>query len=155
MVAFAGAALGCYESALPLDPTPQVPTDARFLGAWRCVGPGANEEAMSITLAASTKTSYAITWEESGEKPELYEGHVSSLKGSIIFNFRKLPAAPAAHWFFVRVVPLEANVALIQMVHEELLEGLDRGAVKRTLEQQRGNPALYEKEPLVCIRAVN
>ena len=154
LVVFAGLAGGCYESDFPLDSSPQVQTDARLPGAWRCVGPDPSDDAISITATASASRSYAITWEESGRKPDHYEGYVSSLKDSIVFSIRETPVTAESHWYFVHVVPLQANVAMIQMVHEGLLKGLDRAAVRTTLEQQRENPALYEEEPLVCIRAV-
>ena len=40
----AGLAAGCYESEFPLDQVPQVQTDPRLMGSWRCVTPEAGDE---------------------------------------------------------------------------------------------------------------
>jgi hypothetical protein len=152
VAALAIASAGCYESESPLDATPLVPIDSRVLGAWRCVGPDPSDDAITVTVAASTRRRYLMTWEESGKKPDRYEGYIVALKGTMLFNVREAPSTPESHWFLVHVDFLRSNVALMQVVHEELLKDLNAAAVRSTLERQRTNRALYEKEPLVCIQ---
>jgi hypothetical protein len=73
----AGLAAGCYESEFPLDPVPMVQTDSRLVGSWRCVSPDAGDEAITLTVDASQARMYAITWQESGNPPERFEGYAS------------------------------------------------------------------------------
>ena len=146
------AASGCYQSDSPLDASPQSPIDARLIGAWRCVGPDRDDDAITITTAASAKGLYAITWEEPGKKPDRYEGYVVALQGTTVINVRET-STPPSQWSLVHVDFLQPDVALIKVVNETLLEKRSATAVRATLEQQRANPALYEKDPLVCLRA--
>jgi hypothetical protein len=144
---------GCYESATPLNGPQQAPLDSRLIGAWRCVGPDTSDDAMTITTARSPNGTYAITWEEPGKKPDHYEGYLAGLKDTMVLNVREVTTSKASQWSLVHVDLLQPDIALIKVVSETLLEGQSPAAVRTTLEQQNANPALYEKVPLVCIRA--
>ena len=148
----AGLATGCYESEFPLDQAPQVQTDSRLVGAWRCVTPDANDEASTLTVDGSQGRTYAVTLQESGKPPDRYEGYTSSLKAITLMNLRDVAATPT-RWVFIHYAFLQANVLLIQVVHERLLKGVAKSpaAVRKTIERERLNPALYEGS-IVCVR---
>jgi hypothetical protein len=156
MLAAAVLATSCYQSQTPLDPTPQVAVDARLLGVWRCVGPDPSDDAITIRVAAAGSRSYAVTWEESGKAAaDHYEAYASAITGSTFLNVRETPVRSDTLWSLVRVTLLQPTVALVQMVHEDLLKGQGTAAVRRTIEAQLNNPGLYEKAPLACIRGAN
>jgi len=146
-------ALGCYESATPLNRPQPAPVDARLVGAWRCVGPDTSDDAITITTEGSPNGTYAITWEESGKKPDHYEGYLAGLQDMTVLNVREAPASTTSQWSLARIDLLQPDIALIKVVSETLLKGQSAASVRMTLEQQKGNPALYEKYSLVCIRA--
>jgi hypothetical protein len=148
---------GCYESEFPLDPVPQVQTDSRVMGSWRCVSPDASDEAITLTVAPSQVPRYAITWQESGRPPDRFEGYASSLMGTTLVNVRDLnervPPSTANPWRFINYTLLQPNVLYIRVVHERLLKGSaqSREAIRNTIERERLNPALYE-DLIACIR---
>jgi hypothetical protein len=148
----AGLATGCYESEFPLDPAPQVQTDSRLMGAWRCVTPDANDEASTLTVDGSQGRTYAVTLQESGKPPDRYEGYTSSLKAMTLVNLRNIAATPK-RWVFIHYAFLQPNILLIQVVHERLLKGVAKSpaAVRKTIERERLNPELYE-DSIVCVR---
>ena len=153
VLALASPALGCYQSESPLDATPRSPMDSRLIGAWRCVGPDKSDDAITVTTVASANRMVAVTWEEPGKKPDHYEGYLVGLKGTTVIDLREVPATPTSQWSLVHLDFLQPDIALIKVVNETLLKGLGPAAIRATLEQQRSNAALYEKDPLVCIRA--
>jgi hypothetical protein len=148
----AGLATGCYESEFPLDPTPQIQTDSRLVGAWRCVTPDANDAASTLTVESSQGRTYNVTLQESGKSPDRYEGYNSSLKAITLVNLRDV-AATQTRWVFVHYEFLQTNVLLVRVVHERLLKGVAKSpaAVRKIIERERLNPALYE-DSIVCVR---
>ncbi len=147
-----GLLAGCYESEFPLDPTPQLETDSRLTGSWRCVSDDATDDAITLTVNSSQARTYAITWQESGKRPNRYEGYASSVNGTTLVNIRDLDATTKP-WVFIRYTLLQPNVLFIQVVHERLLEGSvqSRAAIRNTIERERLNPGLYE-DLMVCMR---
>jgi hypothetical protein len=152
LVLLAGLVAGCYESEFALDPTPQLQTDSRLTGSWRCVDADVSDEAITLTVVSSQARTYAITWQESGKPPDRFEGYASSLKGTTLLNVRDLNATTKP-WLFIRYTLLQPSILFIQVVHERLLAGSvqSREAVRNAVERQRLNPALYE-DSIVCMR---
>src|SRR5262245_64593870 len=116
-----GLVAGCYESEFALDPAPQLQTDSRLMGSWRCVSPDATDEAITLTVGPLQDRTYAITWQESGKPPDRFEGYASSLQGTTLVNVRDL-AATTKPWGFIQYTLLQPNVLFIQVVQERLLK---------------------------------
>jgi hypothetical protein len=95
---------------------------------------------------------YAITWQESGNPPDRFEGYASSLRGTTFVNVRDLTATTKP-WVFIHYTLLQPDALYIRVVHERLLKGSiqSRVAVRNIIERERLNPALYE-DSIVCIR---
>src|SRR5262249_37116545 len=108
---------------------------------------------ITITTAGSPNGTYAITWEESGKKPDHYDGYLAGLHGTMVLNVREAPATTTSQWSLAHIDLLQPDIALIKVVSETLLKGQSVASVRTTLEQQKANPALYDKYSLVCIRA--
>jgi len=152
LLSMAVLGIGCYESEFPLDPAPQIQTDSRLMGAWRCVSPDAGDEAFTLTVDGSRDRTYAITWKESGKPPDRFEGYASSLKATTLVNVRDV-AATQKRWYFIHYVFPRPNVLLIRVIHEGLLKGVVQSpaTVRRTIEREQLNPSLYE-DLIVCVR---
>ncbi len=152
LVMTAALAIGCYESASPLDPAPQVDIDARLLGAWRCVSGGSSDEAITVTVARSGARSYAVASKERDHEPDRYEGYASALNGSMVMNLRNLKGG-AKPWSFLRVDILQPNVLFVHYLSDALLKNVawTPAALRAQLERERLNPALYE-DLCVCLR---
>ena len=152
LLVLAGVVAGCYESEFALDPAPQLQTDSRLMGSWRCVSPDATDEAITLTVDPSQARTYAITWQESGKPPSRFEGYTSTLKGTTLVNVRDLTATTKP-WVFIQSTLLQPNILFIRVVHERLLKGSvqSREAIRNTIERERLNPALYE-DSIVCMR---
>jgi hypothetical protein len=152
LLSMAVLAMGCYESEFPLDPAPQIQTDSRLIGAWRCVTPDASDEAFTLTVDGSGERTYAITWKESGKPRDRFEGYASLLNATTLVNLRDVAATPK-RWYFIHYAFLRTNVLLIRVIHERLLKSVVQSpaVVRTTIEREQLNPALYE-DSSVCVR---
>ena len=152
LVMTAALAAGCYESASPLDPAPQVDIDARLLGAWRCVSGAASDEGVTVTVARSGARSYAVAVKERDQEPDRYEGYATSLNGTMVMNLRNLRDS-AKPWSFIKVDVLQPRVLFVQYISDTLLKGVAAtpAAARTAIARERLNPALYE-DLCVCIR---
>jgi hypothetical protein len=144
------SACGCYESDTPLDPMPQLQADSRLLGSWRCVSsePG-NDEILVVTVTAGGDRRYAITTQEPGEEPERVEAFASSLKDVTVLNVKD--SFDPRPWHFIEYRLLQDDVLRLRLVHERLLKGVPPQLLRKTIEAQRANPALYE-DYAHCVR---
>ena len=145
------SACGCYESDTPRDPMPLLRTDSRLLGSWRCVsGEPGDDERPTLTVTAVGDRSYAITIQEPGEDPERAEAFGSEVKDVTLLNVKD-SIAPRPPWHFVEYRLLQPDVLRLRLVHERLLKGVAPQLLRKTIEAQRANPALYEDYAL-CLR---
>jgi len=151
----AALAAGCYESASPLDPVPQVDVDARLLGTWRCVSGGLSDEAITVTVERSGARSYAVAAKERDQEPDRYDGYATSLNGTMVMNLRNLKGG-AKPWSFLKVDVLQPKALFVQYVSDTLLKGVAStpAAARTAIARERLNPALYE-DLCVCIRVTD
>jgi hypothetical protein len=140
---------GCYESEVPLDSTPQVSTDARLFGSWRCVSPDAedNDEVLKLTVTKAGPRTYSVVARDP-EETSGYDAYASLIKGTTVLNLRK---TSTTRWQFVTYTLLQPDVLRIRLMSDRLLKGVPGTSIRKVIEEQRDNPALYE-EYVVCVR---
>jgi hypothetical protein len=150
------AAIGCYNSEVPLDQAPQASIDRALVGAWRCLPfeAGADAEAATVTVGRETDLVYAITLQEGQKDAERYQAHASLLKGTTLLNVKDLdPRLPAKPWNLIRYSFLLPDVLQVQVVGEKLLGGVGASPVslRQELERLSGRRDLFQ-ELMVCVR---
>ena len=157
LVAVLGAA-GCYESDLPLEPTPPpVAVDASLLGTWRCLPFDADAQEGPATAVVTSPRDYvyAVTWQEEGGGPERYEAYASSVRLPRLLNIHDLKAGtgPKA-WAYARYTFLRPQVFQLQIVSDKALEKVEksRPALRDAIERLRDRPSLFV-DFCVCVRA--
>ncbi len=154
VIAWAAAAAGCYEADVAIDPSPLAPNDPHLMGTWRCVGPSVNENAFTITMAAATPKTFAITFQETGEAPEHLEGFVSDIKGTTFLNVHDTGKAGPPRWNVVRAVLLRPDVVELRVLEEALFEKVPAAGMRKAIERELKNPKLFDdRAPIVCVNA--
>ena len=105
---------------------------------------------LKLTVTSSGLRTYAITLHDREETKD-YEGYASMVKGTPLLNLHE--ASTRQRWQFVTYALLQPDVLRIRLVSDRLLKGVPRTAIRKAIEEQRGNSALYE-ESVVCVRLV-
>jgi hypothetical protein len=152
VLAFLGCS-GCYESAFPIDSSPQADVEPALLGVWRCLpfDEAATEPAVTLTIARGAERRYAVTLQEDGDSAESYEAHASSIDGEVLFNVRKLEGG-SKPWVFVRRTLVRPNLLHLQVLSSKALTPQDSPvALRKAVEQLRGTPGAYE-DSCACVR---
>ena len=148
----------CYDFDFPLDPRPQVPVDARLLGAWRCLGSEAALDDLPgiLRIARGTDTTSRWSFESlsadgTPEKSE-YDVHGSTVPGGALLNALELGEKANGKWNLVRYSFLLPNVLRIQLVNDEPFAKVkDAAALRREVERRRDDPAIYA-DFMICVR---
>ena len=143
---------GCYESAFPLDASPQAALDPKFLATWRCITADADGEAVSLVISRAREGVYAVSLEEKGQKPDRYEAYASVVGGTTLFNIRELKSSTKP-WVFGRVELLRPEVFYLQVVADKAMTGVapTAVAVRSALERLARDPAAFENS-ITCVR---
>ena len=151
---------GCYDFDFPLDPKPEVPTDARLIGTWRCLGAAADPDEGAGTLRVERGSDTVSRWTLEGpssdgsiDKSE-YEVYGSTAAGGSLLNARELGEKANGKWSFVRYSFLLPNVLRVQLVNDEPFEKVkdNAAALRREIEKRKEDPAILS-DLLVCVRA--
>jgi len=148
----------CYDFDFPLDPKPQVPVDARLVGAWRCLGTQATLDDPPGVLRIDRRSDLISRWtfespsaNGAAEKGE-YEVHASTVPGGALLNAVELGEKANGKWNFVRYSFLLPDVLRIQLVNDEPFEkAKDAKALRSQIEKRRNDPAIYT-DFLICVR---
>lgn len=153
-----GVAAGCYESEVPLDPSPGVEVDAAIIGVWRCLPFEADpsEAPATVTVARGpAPRTFTAVWEEPGDAPDRYEGYASTVGRVSYLNTRERKAdGSLSAWFFTRPTLLRPNALLLQVVDEQAMTGVAKtaAALREALRARQDDPALLTDGAL-CARA--
>jgi hypothetical protein len=151
-VAAALAAAGCYEQEVGIDAAPQVRTDPRLLGTWRCGGQQPGENTFTITAAAATARTYTLTYEEKNEPTDHLEGFLSAVDRETFINVRKIDPSGPPRWNILRYAFRGADVVELQVVQDTLFKNTP-GPARPTLARELANPKLFDdRPPVVCAR---
>lgn len=146
--------LGCYESSIPLDTSPQTDLDPRVLGGWRCMfAEPDSHRVFAMELKSSGNRGYQATTMVAGGDLGRYHVYASTVKGSPLVNVQSLQAEPDEKpWVFVRYELLGPSVLHVRAVRDALLQGADGSpaAIRKAIEQA-GNDEAYE-DAFVCLR---
>lgn len=152
----AALAAGCYESDVPLDPTPTLEVEEAWLGTWRCLpfNADADEDPVTVSVQRGTERRYDITWFESGKAPEHYGAFASAVGDTRLLNVQQSKADGSGKWVFMRPTLLRPNVLQAQIVDADALQGAEKTApaVRQAIERQLASPALTV-DFCVCVRA--
>jgi len=152
----AALAAGCYESDVPLDPTPTLEVEEAWLGTWRCLpfNADADEDPVTVSVKRGSERRYDITWLESGKAPEHYGAFASAVGDTRLLNVQESKADGSGKWVFMRPTLLRPNVLQAQIVDADALQGAEKTApaVRRAIERQLASPALTV-DFCVCVRA--
>lgn len=152
----AALAAGCYESDVPLDPTPTLEVEEAWLGTWRCLpfNADADEDPVTVSVQRGTERRYDITWFESGKAPEHYGAFASAVGDTRLLNVQQSKADGSGKWVFMRPTLLRPNVLQAQIVDADALQGTEKTApaVRQAIERQLASPALTV-DFCVCVRA--
>ena len=148
----AGLVAGCYESAFPLDPAPQLAVDPALVGRWRCITPDQSDDGVTVTVDRSGDRTYAVAVQEAKNTPDRYEGYLSSVNGTTLANLRNLEGGKKP-WTFLHVSVLRPNVLFVQWLDKALFKGVAETpqAVRAVIARERRNPALLQ-DVCVCVR---
>ena len=148
-VAMLAAVLPACLSPVPLDPKPQADLDPRLVGAWRCLPPeaAADDEPITLTVAAPRERVYTVTMAETGKEPDEYEAHGSTLGGRTIANVRDLGAKDKP-WDFAEIEFLRPNVLLIRLAGEDAFKGV--APTPAALRERMGKPGAFS-DFAVCV----
>lgn len=149
----------CYDFDFPLDPKPQVPVDARLIGAWRCLGAQEALEEDPGVLRIARRTDLISRWtfesksaDGSPEKGE-YDVHGSTVPGGALLNALELGEKANGKWNFVRYSFLLPHVLRIQLVNDEPFEKIkDAKTLRSAIEKRRDDPAIYS-DFIICVRS--
>jgi hypothetical protein len=148
---------GCFDFEAAIDPTPKHALDPALAGTWRCLPVDAKPDTQpaNFVVARARDFVYSIRFEEQGQKPDVYEAHVSEVKGHNLLNVRDLHTTfPNKPWSFARYTFLLPDVLRVQLVDDEALEGVEQtpASLRAALERLDGQPGLYA-DFCVCVRA--
>jgi hypothetical protein len=145
--------LGCpYSAPFPIGTPAETPRDARLLGDWQCVTPEGKNGSLTISPLESAEYAFVLT-APAGEKEGEWRGHVASLKGTSVLNYREVKdGKPEDSWGFVRYLVPTPNSLVLDLADDELLKGLEQTpkAIGAAMDGPRGSEIF---EPLlVCTR---
>jgi hypothetical protein len=148
---------GCYESDVPLDPTPQIEVNEAWLGTWRCLpfNADADEQPATMSVQRAADRRYGVTWREGDGEPDHYEAFTSAVDGTQLVNLQERKANEAGgKWVFVRPTLLQPNVLQLQIVDEKALKGVEGtpAAVRQAIARQLSASGLTV-DFCVCVRA--
>jgi hypothetical protein len=148
---------GCYESDVPLDPSPRIEVDEAWLGTWRCLpfAADADEQPATMVVERAADRRYGVTWREGDGEPDRYEGFASAIEGSPFVSLQERKAnEPGGTWVFVRPTLLRPNVLQVQIVDENALKGVEKSApaLRGAIARQLSRPGLTV-DFSVCVRA--
>ena len=148
----------CYSFDFPLDPKPQVPVDARLLGAWRCLATQADLDEGPGILRITRQTEFVSKWNfespAEGGAPEKsdYEVYASTVKGGALLNAREVGEKAETTWSLVRYTFLLPDVLRIQAMHDEPFEKIkDAKGLRKAVEKRRDDPEIYA-DFMICVR---
>jgi hypothetical protein len=155
VVLSAATLAACYESAVPLDPTPQVDIDPGVAGAWRCLPPrpGPTDDPANLTVTRARDRVYAVTFDGDGGEPDRYEAHASLVKGGPVVNVRDLSPGDSRPWTFMRYTLLRPDILEVRIAAEDALKGVEPtpAALRKRIETLDGTPSLFTVY-CVCVR---
>jgi hypothetical protein len=148
---------GCYESDVPLDPTPQIGIDLALLGTWRCLplGAGAEEKPATVVVTSDGPRQYGVTWREGEADPERYRAYLSSVRVPRLLNVQCLKEGKTEKtWEFIRYSLLRPDVLYLQVVSDDALKDTEKSpmALRRAVERLHKQPTLYV-DFCACVRA--
>lgn len=144
----------CYESAFPIDATPQADVEQALVGVWRCVGydAKATDRPATLTIGRGEERRYAVTLQEDGRSPDRYEAYASSIAGEVVFNLRDVSSG-GKPWTFVRQTLVRPNLLHLQVLDEKALTAQESpAALRTTLERLHDQPNAFE-DLCACVRA--
>ena len=148
----------CYDSEVPLDPTPMKELDLALVGTWRCLGSPARADADPATfvVAKARDRVYSVAFIEEDRAPERYEAYSSLVAGVTLLNVHDLdPRFPTTPWTFARYSFLEPDVLHVWILDEALLKEFvapTPAALRAEVERHIGNERLFT-DYCVCLRA--
>ena len=148
----------CYDFEFPLDPKPQLPVDARLLGAWRCLGQQSDLDDPPAVLRIALSTDTVARWSFESpsndgtlEKSE-YDVHASSVPGGALLNAVELGQKSNGRWNLVRYSFLLPSVLRVQLVKDEPFgKAKDAASLRKEVEKRKDDPAIYS-DFLICVR---
>ena len=148
-VALLAASLPACLSPVPLDPKPQADIDPRLVGAWRCLPPeaAADDDPVTITIAAPRERVSAITMAETGKEADRYEGYGSLVDGRMIVNVRDLDAKETP-WDFAEYDFVRPNILLIRLMTEQAYKGV--AMTPAGIRERMGKPDAFT-DFCVCV----
>lgn len=147
----------CYESAVPIDDTPQLDLDDGLLGVWRCLpfAAPATEPPATLAVTRSRERVYAVSFQETGSEADFYEGHPSRVGETTLINLRELSGARpgATPWVFVRATLLRPSLLEVAVVSKRALaRDLPAAALREELTRRAAAPDTYDAF-CACVRA--
>jgi hypothetical protein len=151
------AAVGCYESDVPLDPAPTQEVEESWIGTWRCLPfeADADEEAATLTIRRGPERRYDVGWQETGKGPDRYEAFASAVGGAPFFNVQEIkPTGERGKWVFLRATLLRPAVLHVQVVADDALKGVERSPalLRQAIERQLSSERLTMDFAL-CVRS--
>lgn len=148
----ATAFAACYESPVPLDPTPQADLDQGVIGAWRCLPPepGPTDEPANLTVTRGRDRVYDVVFDADDDR---YEAYASVVKGRHVVNVRDLSDTKGRPWVFMQYALLRPDILEIRIADDDALEGVEAtpGALRKHMEALAGEPRLFTGY-CVCVR---
>lgn len=137
----------CYESAVPLDATPQGPVDRALLGTWRCLPIGGARDDAAATMAVTFPEArvYGIDWTEDGGQTNRYRAFASSVMSRLL-NVQDVGAtANATPWTFVRYTMLRPGVLFLQVASDDVLKDVRKtpAALRQAIDRLQTAPSLF------------
>jgi hypothetical protein len=153
--AVAMTAGGCFFEC-PIDPTASVEVDRALLGTWRCLGfdAGPTSQPANFIVRAADDKHYVIVFDEGEGTVEEYSAHTSLVRGKVILNVRvPKPKAGLKPWTLARYSFLRRDVAQVELVDEDKLEGSDRSpaSLRQAVEKVDEQGGLWG-DYCVCVR---
>jgi hypothetical protein len=142
----------CYESAAPLDPSPQADIDARLPGAWHCIGSDPGDRDMTLTIARTRDRVYALTLQEYGQDADRYEAYASRVGSGTIVNVRDVTRSEKP-WAFIRYTLLTPTVLQLQVLDDRAMKGVgaSAGEVRQAIAQRMKDARSFT-DACTCVR---